>query len=194
MQFLRWNCIEQWAWPVSLGLRLTIQKYNGWWFSSTGRYIQEIFRNSYQMFLSQAFSWKVSPWIYLVLVGAHMLPGPLHDHHDYYYDHDFFHYHQECGYNQYFNMCKKCTRCWKSVMIIFMMVFFKVPGLNTRNRIITELRSMFRYQVNTINNLNHEIDIAIKMTRKSIEEHRESRDPNHPRDYIDCYLAQVCWL
>ena len=77
-------------------------------------------------------------------------------------------------------------------MIIFMMVLFKVPGLNTRNRIITELRSMFRYQVNTINNLNHEIDIAIKMTRKSIEEHRESRDPNHPRDYIDCYLDQVC--
>jgi len=46
----------------------------------------------------------------------------------------------------------------------------KVPGLNTRNRIITELRSMFRV---------------------SIEEHRESRDPNHPRDYIDCYLDQM---
>lgn len=29
------------------------------------------------------------------------------------------------------------------------------------------------------------------LTRKSIEEHRESRDPNHPRDYIDCYLDQV---
>ena len=77
-------------------------------------------------------------------------------------------------------------------MIIFMMVLFKVPGLNTRNRIITELRSMFRYQFNTIKDLNHEINIAIKMTRKSIEEHRESRDPNHPRDYIDCYLGQVC--
>ena len=28
------------------------------------------------------------------------------------------------------------------------------------------------------------------LTRKSIDEHRESRDPNHPRDYIDCYLEQ----
>ena len=28
-------------------------------------------------------------------------------------------------------------------------------------------------------------------TRKSIDEHRESRDPNHPRDFIDCYLNQV---
>jgi len=50
------------------------------------------------------------------------------------------------------------------------LICYLVPGLNTRNRIITELRSMFR---------------------KSIEEHRESRDPNHPRDYIDCYLDQM---
>ena len=34
------------------------------------------------------------------------------------------------------------------------------------------------------------MNIAI-LTRKSIEEHGESRDPNHPRDYIDCYLDQV---
>ena len=31
------------------------------------------------------------------------------------------------------------------------------------------------------------------LTRKSIDEHRESRDPNHPRDYIDCYLEQEIW-
>ena len=29
------------------------------------------------------------------------------------------------------------------------------------------------------------------VSRVSIEEHRESRDPNYPRDYIDCYLDQV---
>jgi len=50
------------------------------------------------------------------------------------------------------------------------LICYLVPGLNTRNRIITELRSMFR---------------------KSIEEHRESRDANHPRDFIDCYLEQM---
>ena len=33
--------------------------------------------------------------------------------------------------------------------------------------------------------------LKVTPTRKSIDEHRESRDPNHPRDFIDCYLNQV---
>ena len=28
-------------------------------------------------------------------------------------------------------------------------------------------------------------------TRRSIEEHRLSRDPNHPRDFLDAYLAEI---
>merc|ERR1719397_1762811 len=47
---------------------------------------------------------------------------------------------------------------------------YLVPGLNTRSRIIRELRGMFR---------------------KSISEHKSSRDPNHPRDFLDVYLAEM---
>jgi len=45
-----------------------------------------------------------------------------------------------------------------------------LPGLNTRVRIIRELRTMFR---------------------ESISYHSATRDPNHPRDFIDVYLAEI---
>ena len=35
---------------------------------------------------SQAFPWEVSPGVYLVLVGAYMLHGALHDQHDDHHD------------------------------------------------------------------------------------------------------------
>ena len=54
---------------------------------------------------SQAFPWEVSPGVYLVLVGAYMLHGALHDQHD---DHDDLvddHRHYYWGdHDQYFNV------------------------------------------------------------------------------------------
>jgi len=47
---------------------------------------------------------------------------------------------------------------------------YLVPGLNTRSRIIGELRGMFR---------------------NSILEHKATRDPNNPRDFLDVYLAEM---
>jgi len=50
------------------------------------------------------------------------------------------------------------------------LLCYFVPGLNTRRKIIAELRSMFR---------------------ASITEHQKSLDPNHPRDLIDTYLMEM---
>ena len=83
----------------------------------------------------------------------------------------------------------------------------KVPGLNTRNRIITELRAMFRWSLANARRFkqmgnsskcrncwgHNPMPLKVTPTRKSIDEHRESRDPNHPRDFIDCYLNQVIY-
>lgn len=50
------------------------------------------------------------------------------------------------------------------------IIAYCIPGLDTRKRIIRELRQSFR---------------------NSIEEHRASLDPNHPRDFIDIYLLEM---
>jgi len=50
------------------------------------------------------------------------------------------------------------------------LLCYFTPGLDTRRRIITELRAMFR---------------------DSITEHRRTLDTNHPRDFIDVYLMEM---
>ena len=50
------------------------------------------------------------------------------------------------------------------------LICYVVPGMNTRRKCITELRTMFR---------------------ASIAEHKASLDPNHPRDFIDVYLLEM---
>ena len=50
------------------------------------------------------------------------------------------------------------------------LICYFTPGLNTRRRIITELRKMFR---------------------ASIQEHQHSLDPNTPRDLIDVFLLEI---
>jgi len=50
------------------------------------------------------------------------------------------------------------------------LIRYYVPGLDTRRKIITELRSIFR---------------------TSIKEHQNTLDPNHPRDLIDTFLLKM---
>ena len=52
----------------------------------------------------------------------------------------------------------------------FGLLCYFTPGMDTRRRIITELRQMFRL---------------------SISEHRKTLDSNHPRDLIDVYLMEI---
>jgi len=50
------------------------------------------------------------------------------------------------------------------------LICYYVPGLQTRRKIIYELRQVFR---------------------ESIQEHRDTLDTSHPRDYMDTYLTKI---
>ena len=135
---------------------------------------------------SQAFPREVSPGVYLVLVGAYMLPGALHDQHDDHHDLVDDHRHYYWGdHDQYFNVENLLSK--SAINAICDHDHDGVDkGARAKHQESDNHRTSLHVQVMTTPTIN----IAI-LTRTSIEEHRESRDPNHPRDYIDCYLDQV---